>query len=168
VSPNFNNTLPDRSHTLAATPNDSSITPQQELPGPANRPTHLNEGEIWVEYHPASGKHPEILRPQCAVMHIVPPAMPYDPGMPPWHPFRTRADFEQVELFLRHDCTDPYINDQLKLIHSSSPLGHSITLKSAKDIHSILAQIPCIEDIPGVRVLNGSFAIPGLIISNLV
>ena len=161
VSPLFCDTLLDRSHTLTATPNDSPTNPHQELSGPTNRPTHLDEGEIWVEYHPASGKHPEILRPQCAVQHIVPPAMPYDLAIPPWHPFRTRADFEQAELFLRHDCTDPYINDQLKLIRSSSPLDHSITLESAKDIHTILAQIPGIEDVPGVRVLNDVFAIPG-------
>jgi hypothetical protein len=119
-----------------------------------DRPSQLDEGEIWVEYHPASGRHPEILRPQGAAPFSATTSTPYDMAMPPWHPFRTRADFEQAELFLRHDCTDSYINAQLKLIHSGSPLGHSITLESAKEMHTTLAQIPHIEDLPGVYLLN--------------
>ena len=120
---------------------------------PIDRPTQLDEGEVWVEYHPASVRHPEILRPeQAAPIASISP--PHDMGVPPWHPFRTRADFEQAELFLRYDCTDSYINGQLKLIHSGSPLGHSITLKSAKEMHTTLAQIPRIENLPGVRFLN--------------
>ena len=143
--------------TIASAPNDcpgAGHTAYEELLGPANLPSQLDEGEIWIEYHPASGKHPEILRPQGLVQCVVPPVMPYDATTPPWHPFRTRADFEQAELFLRYDCTDSYINGQLKLIHSSSPLGHNITLESSKEMHATLAQIPRIEHLPGVRILN--------------
>ena len=142
--------------TKASAPNDcpcTGHTAHEVLTGPANRPSQLEEGEIWVEYHPASGKRPEISRPQD-VVRCVAPVMPYDATTPPWHPFRTRADFEQAELFLRYDCTDSYINGQLKLIHSSSPLGHNITLESSKDMHATLAQIPHIEHLPGVRILN--------------
>jgi hypothetical protein len=86
--------------------------------------------------------------------------MEYDPALPPWHPFCTRADFEQAELFLRYDCTDSYINGQLTLIHSGSPLIHSITLTSAKEMHAILAQVLHIEDLPGVCILYDILSVP--------
>jgi hypothetical protein len=124
--------------TIASAPNDcpgAGHTAYEELLGAANLPSQLDEGEIWIEYHPASGKHPEISRPQGVVQCVVPPVMPYDTTTPPWHPFRTRADCEQAELFLRYDCTDSYINGQVKLIHSSSPLRHNITLEFAKEMH---------------------------------
>lgn len=145
--------------SIAATLNDSPGISYEELSGPTIWPSQLDEGEVWVEYHPASGKRPEILRPQGLAHRVDTPVMSFDATMPAWHPFRTRADFEQAELFLRYDCTDSYINGQLKLIHSSSPLGHSITLESAKEMHDTLAQIPRIEDLPGVRVSNGILTI---------
>jgi hypothetical protein len=77
--------------TKASAPNDcpcTGHTAHEVLTGPANRPSQLEEGEIWVEYHPASGKRPEISRPQD-VVRCVAPVMPYDATTPPWHPFRT-------------------------------------------------------------------------------
>jgi hypothetical protein len=76
-----------------------------------------------------------------------------DADTPPWYPFRSRANFEQAELFLCHDCADTFIDSQLRLIHAGSPLGHSITLKSSKEMHKILACVPTREDLPGVRDL---------------
>jgi len=103
------------------------------------KPSDHDEGEVWIEYHPASA--------------VTLPTVLFDEHIPPWHPFCSRADFEQAELFLRADCTDSFIDAQLKLIHAGSPLGHSITLKSAKEMHKILAQIPTIEDLPDVSVV---------------
>jgi hypothetical protein len=118
-----------------------------------DKPSALDKGEVWVEYHPASGKCPEILRAeQMSRPSVTLPTVPFDEQVSPWHPFRSRADFEQAELFLRGDCTDSFIDAQLKLIHAGSPLGHSITLQSAKEMHQILTQIPTIEDLPDVRV----------------
>jgi hypothetical protein len=74
---------------------------------------------------------------------------PFHENTPPWHPFPSRADFEQAELFLRFDVSDPQIDAQLKL---NCPLGHSVTMESAREFHRILAQIPDIELIPEVRV----------------
>ena len=73
--------------------------------------------------------------------------------MPPWHPFRTRLDFEQAELFLCTNASNPYIDSQLKLIHAGAPSGHGITLKSAREFHTILRSIPDIELLPGVRII---------------
>ena len=122
-------------------------------PSIATQPEHLGDGEIWVEYHPASGKAPEIFRPED---HQPPPVAlpshPFDKNMPPWHPFRTRLDFEQAELFLRTNASNPYIDSQLKLIHAGSPSDHGITLKSAKELHTILHLITDIELLPEVRL----------------
>ena len=73
--------------------------------------------------------------------------------MPPWHPFCTRLDFEQAELFLRTNASNPYIDSQLKLIHAGAPSGHGITLKSAREFHTILRLIPDIELLPGVHII---------------
>lgn len=105
-----------------------------------------------MEYHPASGKAPEILRPGD---HQPPPVTlplhPSDKNIPPWHPFRTRLDFEQAELFLRTNTSNTYIDSQLKLIHAGSSLDRGITLKSAKELHTILRLIPDIELLPEVH-----------------
>jgi hypothetical protein len=119
------------------------------------KPECLGDGEIWVEYHPASGKAPEILRP--GDQHPLPvtlPSHPFNENLPPWHPFRTRLDFEQAELFLRSNASNPYIDAQLKLIHTASASGfnHGITLKSAKGLRAILHSIPEIELLPEVRL----------------
>ena len=122
---------------------------------PVIQPTELNKGEVWVEYHPALGKHPEILCP----MDTTPlgplaslPADPFDNGLPPWYPFKSRADFEQAELFLRFDVSDPQIDAQLKLMVTDCPLGHNVTLRSAKEFHAMLAQIPALESMPNVSL----------------
>jgi hypothetical protein len=124
--------------------------------GPVVQPTELNEGEVWVEYHPASGKRPEILRPMDTLPHGPPTSLPAelsDDRLPPWYPFKSRADFEQAELFLRFDVSDPQIDAQLKLMVTDCPLGHSVTLQSAKEFHATLAQIPTLESMPDVSLL---------------
>jgi hypothetical protein len=114
-------------------------------------PAELNEGEVWVRYHPASGKLPEILNsienPILAPKITVPETL-FNRSPPPWHPFSCRADFEQAELFVRFDVSDPQINAQLKLVTS---VGSGITIKSAKELHKILAQIPTSEILPEVN-----------------
>lgn len=115
------------------------------------QPVRLNEGEVWVKYHPASGKSPKILNSvdnPILPPRIPLPAMSFDKTLPAWHPFSCRADFEQAELFLCFDVSDPQINAQLKLIRSFS---HGITMRSAKDFHRILEQIPELEISPEVE-----------------
>ena len=120
---------------------------------PVVQPTELNEGEVWVEYHPASGKRPEILYPMDTLPHGPLPAEPFDDRLPPWYPFKSRADFEQAELFLRFDVSDSHIDAQLKLMVTDCPLGHSVTLQSANEFHATLAQIPALESLPDVSLL---------------
>jgi hypothetical protein len=130
---------------------DSDGAPQLEASSAVQRPTDLNEGEVWVEYHPASEKPPKILfsaeRPVPAPTTVL-PSKPSDESVPPWHPFKSRADFEQAELFLRFDVGDAQINAQLKQMVTDCPLGHSVTIRSAKEFHSILARIPDLEVMP--------------------
>jgi hypothetical protein len=126
---------------------------QAAAASPVVQPTKLNEGEVWVEYHPASGKHPEILCP----MDTTPlgpslPVEPFDHRTPPWYPFKSRSDFEQAELFLRFDVSDPHIDAQLKLMVTDCPLGHNVTLRSAKEFHAMLAQVPALEGMPDVSL----------------
>lgn len=114
-------------------------------------PAELNEGEVWVKYHPASGKPPEILNsndnPILAPKITVPETL-FNQSPPPWHPFSCHADFEQAELFVWFNVSNPQINAQLKLMTS---VGHGITIKSAKELHKILAQIPTSEVLPEVN-----------------
>lgn len=116
-------------------------------------PGELQEGEVWVEYHPFLCKSPEIISLSDHIPpRIVLPAVPFNPKVPPWHPFKTRSDFEQAELFLRSDAADPLINAQLRIIHEGSQSNHNITIKSAKELHSILEKITDTELTPVVRL----------------
>jgi len=129
----------------------------QSLAAPSTviRPTDLEEGDVWVEYHPASGKLPEILSsPDIKVPASTTalPSKPFDENVPPWYPFKSRADFEQAELFIRFDVSDPHIDAQLKLMVMDGPLGHSVTMSSAKNFHATLAQIPDLEIMPEVSL----------------
>lgn len=120
-----------------------------------DRPPSLEEGEIWVEYHPLSGKTPEILRPgQSDHSPVALPSNAPDPRTPPWYPFRTRWDFEQAELFIRFGCTDSYMDNQLKLIKSGATSGHQITLSSSRVVHETLARIPVINQLPRVSAFT--------------
>jgi hypothetical protein len=127
--------------------------PTQPISSSSNQPTSLDEGEIWVEYHPASGKAPEILRADSSQSSVVPVPFEFNSDVPPWHPFRSRTDFEQAELFLSYDCTDSFIDSQLKINNSRSPSSHGITMKSAKDMHRTLAKVLQIEDLATVCIL---------------
>jgi hypothetical protein len=60
------------------------------------------------------------------------------------------ADFERAELFLCFDVSDAQINSQLKLMVTNCPLGHSVTMKSAKEFHATFARIPDLEVMPEV------------------
>lgn len=115
------------------------------------QPTQLNEGEVWVKYHPASGKSPKILNSEHnPILPPTPlPPVVFDQRSPPWHPFKCRADFEQAEIFLRFNVSDTQINAQLKL---NDTFGHAdgVTMKSAKEFHRILEQVPALEMSPEV------------------
>ena len=135
---------------LASTTSNLQTAPVSS-PTAVSKPESLNNREVWVEYHPASGKPPQVIRPgKGLTTSVTLPSPPFDKNMPLWHPFHTCLDFEQAELFLRVDASNSYIDAQLKLIHSGSGVAHGITLKSAKELHSILHSVLDIEVLPGV------------------
>jgi hypothetical protein len=55
----------------------------------------------------------------------------------PYFPFKTLADFEQTELFIKRDCADPFINEQLNLWRRYAP-NSGVTLKNAREMHRCL------------------------------
>ena len=62
---------------------------------------------------------------------------PVDDSRPPYFPFETLADFEQTELFVKRNCADPFINEQLDLWKRYAPNG-DVTLKNAREMHQCL------------------------------
>ena len=96
----------------------------------------LQSGQTLIIYHPFAEHAPEIID----TVNLASTREPHDspPSQDPWAPFKTHADFEQAELFLHHNCTDPMINDQLQL-NQSVPSGAQ-TMKNAREMHKILAE----------------------------
>ena len=100
----------------------------------------LQPGQTLIVYHPFAGHPPEVV--DTAKL-----ALTREPDIPlplaePYAPFATRADFEQAEIFLRHNCTNSMINDQLRLNQNTLQPGQSgvQTMKNAHKMHRILAK----------------------------
>jgi len=74
---------------------------------------------------------------------------PLDGSRPPHFPFKTLADFEQTELFVKRDHTDPQIDEQLKLWKRHAP-GSAVTLKNAREMHRCLQVAGVEEDLSQV------------------
>jgi len=70
--------------------------------------------------------------------------LPLDDSRPPYFPFKTLADFEQTELFIKRDHTDSQIDEQLDLWRRHAP-GAGVTLKNAREMHRSL-QVAGIEE----------------------
>jgi hypothetical protein len=64
-------------------------------------------------------------------------------------PFKTLADFEQMEPFVKHNCADPFINDQLDLWRCYVCNG-GVTLKNAQEMHQCLWAAGVGEDLSQV------------------
>jgi hypothetical protein len=94
----------------------------------------LQLGQTLVIYHPFAGQPPEII--ETANLAWTQEPNPPSPSEEPWEPFGTRADFEQAEFFLHHNCTNSMINGQLQLNHKVSP--GVFTMKNAREMHKIL------------------------------
>lgn len=110
----------------------------------------LQPGQTLVIYHPFAGQPPEIIEtPNLAWTqeHDTPSS-----SEEPWDPFGTRADFEQAEFFLHHNCTNSTINGQLQLNHKFSP--GVFTMKNAREMHKILTTPGQHQDTLSVSVLQ--------------
>jgi len=58
---------------------------------------------------------------------------------------KLQGDFEQAELFLCFDGQCALLMYNLHLIVADCPLRHSVTMRSAKDFHTILSKYPRLE-----------------------
>ena len=74
---------------------------------------------------------------------------PRDNSQPPYFPFKTLADFEQTELFIKRDHSDPEIDEQLDLWRRHAP-STGVTLKNAREMHQHLQAAGIEEDLSQV------------------
>lgn len=98
----------------------------------------LQPGETLIVYHPYS---------RCP-MRITPTAELYGPHEhttlhniktpeAAYAPFPTRADFEQAEIFINNNCSNKFIDTQLKFACSN---GMQLKVKSSHVMHQLLAR----------------------------
>ena len=109
----------------------------------------LHPGQTLIVYHPFAEHPPEIINTANLTWTQEPNIL--QPSEEPWSPFKTRADFEQAELFLHHNCTDSMVNDQLHLNQTVSPVVQ--TMKNAHEMHKILADTGQYQDTSSVGLL---------------
>lgn len=116
----------------------------------------LGLGDTLVVYHPHAERPPQVIptRELTTVFSGSPDdredQLPLDDsGRPPYFPFKTLTDFEQAELFVKRDCTDSHINDQLAL-RRRHPRDTGITLKNAREMHQYLQAAGNEEDLSQV------------------
>ena len=124
---------------------------------PTNWPLEL--GETLVVYHPHAKRPPEVMptreladvtrRPSSENQELGLFPSGQDPR-PPYFPFKTLADFELTELFVKHDHTDGEINDQLDLWNRHAH-GTDVTLENAREVHRHLEAAGIEEDISQVK-----------------
>jgi len=101
--------------------------------------TPLQPGKTLIIYHPHAQHPPEIV--DTATLSLTREPQPFLSTMP-WAPFASRGDFEQAELFIKHNCTNGLINDQLHLNRKRDLHGHGLDdpplMKNAREMHKIL------------------------------
>lgn len=110
----------------------------------------LQPGQTLIIYHQFAQHPPEIID-TANLMSMREPDF-YPPSEEPYAPFKTRTDFEQAEIFIRHNCTNTMINDQLRLnqkVYSAGEPGVQ-TMKNAREMHNILARAGQYQDISSV------------------
>lgn len=131
-------------------PNDSTRDIAQD---PTTWPLEL--GETLVIYHPHAKRQPQVIPTRELTQAFPDPSDPNDllpssnGSRPSYFPFKTLADFEQTELFIKRDHTDPQINEQLDLWRRHGPDG-SVTLKNAREMHQYLQTAGVDDDISQV------------------
>lgn len=116
----------------------------------------LELGETLVVYHPHAKRPPQVIPTRELANFSRSPEdledlLPLDDSRPPYFPFRTLADFEQTELFVRRDNTDPQIDEQLNLWRRHAP-GVGVTLKNAREMHQHLEAAGIEEDLSQVTL----------------
>jgi len=139
--------------------------PNVSTQSPAHDPTMwpLELGETLVVYHPHAKQPPQVIPTRELANISRSPEdsenlLPLDDSQPPHFPFRTLADFEQTELFIKRDNTDPQIDEQLNLWRRHAP-GVAVTLKNAREMHQHLEAAGIEEDLSQVMLQSHMFSV---------
>ena len=112
----------------------------------------LELGQTLVVYHPHAQRAPQVIPTKelstfSRNSHFL--EDPVDDPRPPYFPFKTLADFEQTELFIKRNCADPFINEQLDLWRRYAS-NSGVTLKNAREMHRCLWAAGTEEDLSQV------------------
>ena len=90
-----------------------------------------------------TAQHPPEIVDTATLSHTREPQPFLTPSVP-WAPFASHHDFEQAELFIKHNCTNKLINDQLHLNQKCNSYKHSpgnpLPMKNAHEMHRILEE----------------------------
>jgi len=105
-------------------------------PGNVGNRTH-EDGDIRIEYHPSSGREPEVFAFEEFTQAVNENAYPMDPE--PWAPFKTREDFEFAELARETGMTKAQIDALIRLFHQCIKNGKdSFTLSGYNEMRETL------------------------------
>jgi hypothetical protein len=138
-------------------PDEPSVPAQRTARDPTNWPLEL--GETLIVYHPHAKLTPQVVptKKLAALSRNSGDLEDLFPSncdsRPPYFPFKTLADFEQTELFVRRDHTDGEINHQLDLWRRHAPCT-GVTLSNAREMHQFLETAGVEEDLSQVCCLR--------------
>ena len=125
---------------------------------PARDPTMwpLELGETLVIYHPHAEWPPQVIATRELTDFSNCPEdlegpLPLNDSQPPYFPFWTLANFEQTELFVKCNHTDPQIDNQLDLWRHHAP-GMDVTLRNAQEMHKCLEAAGIEDDLSQVTL----------------
>lgn len=109
------------------------------------------DGDIRVNYHPSSGKKPEVFGFEEFKKAPLANPLPEDPK--PWAPFKTRADFEFAALVQDARMSKAQVNALIKLFHRCIKGGDDpFTISSHNEMRDTL--VTASERLPKVCLLT--------------
>jgi hypothetical protein len=110
------------------------------VPGPSSQIASGNDvaslaqpqqGDMKLKYHPSSGRKTRALSATDYCVYEFDHKIVHDDH--PWHPFRTRADFEAAELALRTSMNKEETETLFNLINRTTSDRDVFTLNTYKD-----------------------------------
>ncbi|KAF9559091.1 hypothetical protein CPC08DRAFT_638156 [Agrocybe pediades] len=112
----------------------------QGPPHAANQsPGNLKKGDIRVEYHPNSKRQTEYWESKDFrnASTVAPKNDSASPSYPPWHPFRTRLDFELCEFIQEAHLNAGQIDSLISLMDEVLKDPQSFTLSGSQDVTNL-------------------------------
>ncbi|KAG2101790.1 hypothetical protein BD769DRAFT_1697154 [Suillus cothurnatus] len=105
-------------------------------PKPVDAFPTFKRDDIKVKYHPNSGIEAKVCAFDAFERHPATSVPPPD-GHPPWHPFKSRLEFDIAELTLEVGLNNEQSDRLIKLCHRCALGKEKVTFKNHKDIHSM-------------------------------